>query len=242
MSTPFFLRMLMLLALALPVQAHHVWLEPDGKHGSILYFGEYHLNLREVSPGHLDGFTATRAALHGAQGQTSLAIQKTASGLRINGQPKAGESLIAQDSNFPLHTWTQGGKETTGWFHFAARLIADEAAQTPALTLDITPTGRAAGQYLLSFQGKPLPKTKVQALTPSGWRHEKTTDAAGLVQFELPWRGPYVFSATHMLPTPGERQGKKYDLVGYVTTVSWVKPQGLATIDAAPPMKPGAAH
>jgi len=232
----------LLTTLALPAAAHHIWLEPDSNNASMLHFGEYHLNLREASPGLLDSFTATQATLHGAQGEKPLTLKTTASGLRINGKPQAGESLVAQDSNFPLHTWQQGGKETTGWFHFAARLIADEAAQTPALTFDLTPTGKQAGQYLLTFQGKPLAKTKVQALTPSGWRHEKNTDAAGMVQFDLPWRGPYVFSASHMLSTPGERDGKKYDLVGYVTTMTYVKPQGLATLDAAPPMPPGAEH
>jgi len=230
-------------ALALPAFAHHAWLEPEGSDATMLRFGEYHLNLRETSPGALDGFAAARATLHGPQGQRPLDVKKTANGLRINGKPRAGETLLVQDDQYPLHTWQQGGKETTGWFRFSARLIADEAPQPPVMTLDITPApGRTLGQYLLTFEGKPLPKTKVQALTASGWIQEKNTDAQGLVQFDLPWRGPYVFEAMHMLPTLGEREGKKYDLIGYVTTLTYIKPQGLATLDAAPPMQPGAEH
>jgi len=229
-------------AISLNAQAHQIWLEPDGKNASVLRFGEFHLNLREVSPGHLDGFTATRATLHGAQGQRTIALTKAANGLRIAAHPKAGETLTVQDDQFPLHSWEQGGKTTTGWFHFAARLIADEAAQSPSMTLDITPTGQNPGQYRLTFQGKPLPKTKVQIVTQSGWMQEKNTDAAGLVQFPMPWRGPYVLEASHMIPGEGERDGKKYHLTGYVTTLTWVKPQGIAAIDAPPPLKPGADH
>jgi len=231
-------------ALALPAVAHHIWLEPAGPGTTMLHFGEYHLNLRETSPGLLDGFTATRFTLHDEQDNKSpseLTADKTANGLRIAAAAHFSSTLVARDDNVPLHTWIQNGKATTGWFHFGARLIGDRAPQTPTLTLDITP-GPNPGQWLLTFQGKPLPNTKVQALTASGWLQEKNTNAQGLVQFDLPWRGLYVFKASHMLPTPGERDGKKYDLVGYVTTLTYFKPQGLATLDAAPVMKPGAEH
>jgi len=238
----FLLRTTMLVwtVLALPAVAHHIWLEPEGKDTTMLRFGEFHLNLREASPGLLDSFTATRFTLHDASSPHELTAHKTANGLRIATAAQGSQSLVARDDNVPLHTWTQGGKETTGWFHFGARLIGDRTPQSPILTLDITPT--AGDAWLLTFQGKPLPNTKVQALTASGWLQEKNTDAKGLVQFDLPWRGLYVLEASHMLPTPGERDGKKYDLVSYVTTLTYFKPQGLATLDAAPPMQPGAEH
>jgi len=223
-------------------QAHQIWLEPQGNNASTMYFGEFHLNMRETSPGHLDGFNAVQATLRSAQGERNITVQKTAQGITLAAVPQAGETLIVQDDQYPLHTWQEKGKETTGWFHFAARLVANEAAQTPSLTLDITPTGRAAGQYLVTFKGKPAPRTKVQALTPSGWMQEKNTNADGVVQFDLPWRGTYVFEAAQMLPEEGERDGKKYNLVGYVTTLSWVKPQGLAALDAAKPTKSGSEH
>jgi len=225
------------LAFSIPTaQAHHTWLETNqGENSSVLRFGEYHFNRREVSPGYLDGFTATHVTLHSTAGTQDFTSQTTTNGLVIPVAPQAGESLTAQDDRYPLHTWKQNGQATTGWFHFAARLIVDEAVQLPTLPLDITPTGTLPGHYQLSFQGQPLPQTKVQALTASGWIKEAYTNADGLVQFDLPWRGQYVFHAMHLVPEKGERDGENYDVIGYVTTLTWVKPEGLTALEALPP-------
>ncbi|HEX8479672.1 MAG TPA: cobalt ABC transporter substrate-binding protein, partial [Telluria sp.] len=58
--------LLSLLVLSAPVaQAHHIWLEQDGKTVR-LQFGEFTLNQRETTPGLLDKFVAPTATLLGA--------------------------------------------------------------------------------------------------------------------------------------------------------------------------------
>lgn len=83
----------LLLSLAIiaapPAQAHHVWLEQDGKTVK-LQFGEFALNQRETTPGLLDKFGAPSATLIGSAGTRALALNKTARGFVVAGTPAAG--------------------------------------------------------------------------------------------------------------------------------------------------------
>ena len=94
------------------------------------------------------------------------------------------------------------------------------------------------GEFKLVFKGQPLPKTKVSLVTQSGWAKEGRTDAQGLVKFDMPWQGTYVAEASHTDRTPGERGADKYDGVSYVTTLTYVKADGVAPIPAGPAATP----
>ena len=152
-----------------------------------------------------------------------------------------GESIVAEDANYPLYTAKQGDKETKGWYHPAARLITGFAPQEPKLAFDIVPAGKP-GEFKLFFKGKAMPKAKVALVTQSGWMKEGYTDADGLVKFEMPWKGTYVAEASHTDRTPGERPGaggaEKYDTVSYVTTLTYVKADGVAAVPAGPVATP----
>lgn len=59
------------------------------------------------------------------------------------------------------------------------------------------------------------------------------------MKFDMPWKGTYVAEVSVNDRSPGERPGangpEKYDGVSYVTTTTYVNPEGL------PPIPAGAA-
>lgn len=233
---------LSLLAVATPVQAHQIWIEQPGGGNAVIRFGEFGENLREASPGLLDKFGKPSGALVSAKGELKAAGTKTANGFTLPFKAARGDSIVAEDAQYPLYTWKQGEREVTNWFHPAARLITGFAVQQPKLTLDLVPAGKP-GQFKLFFKDQPKAKTKVTLVTQSGWAKEGTTDDQGLVTFDMPWKGTYVAEVSVNDRSPGERAGangpEKYDAVSYATAVTYVKADGVAPIAAGPAAAPG---
>ena len=233
--------LLSLLVLSAPLaQAHHIWLEQEGKTVK-LQFGEFALNQRETTPGLLDKFVTPTATLIGASGERALKLEKTAKGFVLTGAPAAGDSIVAEDAAYPTWETTKDGKVSQHVWAPAARLVTTFAAQQPKLTFDIVPTGKA-GQFKVFYKNQPLPKIVVHAIVPSGWTKEATSDAQGLIQFDLPWRSMYVLEAEHTDKAGGERSGKAYATATYVTSLTVNQPAGVAPLPAAPVMAPSAEH
>jgi len=225
------------LGLAGAAQAHQIWIEQAPGQQAVIRFGEYGDNLREASPGLLDKFGKPTAKLVSAAGVKSADGAKSADGFTLPFQAGAGDSIVAEDALYPLYTWDN----VRSRYYPAARLITGFAPQQPQLTLDLVPTG-TPGAFQLVFKGQPLPKAKVNLVTQSGWAREAHTDAAGMVQFDMPWQGAYVAEVNHTDRTPGQRQGtagaEAFQTVSYVTSLTYVKPDGVAPIPAGPAAAP----
>ncbi|MDR0441018.1 MAG: DUF4198 domain-containing protein [Candidatus Accumulibacter sp.] len=224
-------------ALCSAAQAHQIWLEQPEGENAVIRFGEFGENLREASPGLLDNFGSPAATLFTKGEAKALAPVKTATGFALSVRAKAGESLTAEDAAFPIRAFQRDGQEIRSWYWPAARLITDGAAQEPRLTFDITPTGKA-GEFRLTFKGQPLARTEVNIVVQSGWSKSARSDKEGRVKFDLPWQGQYVVEASHVDRAPGERRGEKYNGINYVTTLTLVRPTGIAPLPAPPAMKP----
>lgn len=222
-------------------QAHQIWIEQPAGQNAVIRFGEFGENLREASPGLLDKFVKPAGTLVSAKGEQKAEATKTADGFTLPFKAVDGESVVAEEANYALYTFKSGGADAIGWYRPAARLITGFAEQTPALVLDLVPAGQP-GQYKLFFKGEPRAKTKVTLVTQSGWAKEATTDDKGLVEFDLPWKGPYVAEVSVTDKTPGERPGatgpEKYDSVSYVTTTTFVAAAGVEPIPAGPAAAP----
>lgn len=230
-----------LAAIAPSAQAHHVWLEQDGKTVK-LQFGEFGLNQRETTPGLLDKFVEPRATLVSAKGETALKLEKTAKGYLVSGAtPAAGDAIVAEDNAYPGWETTKDGKTLQHIWIPAARLATGFAAQQPKLALDIVPTG-TAGQFKVFYKGQPLPKAKVAITVPSGWSKEAESDASGAVKFDLPWKGTYVLETAHTDNTGGERAGVQYASASHTSSLTVVQPKGIAALAAGPALAPGAEH
>ena len=220
--------------------AHQIWLQQDGQAASV-YFGEFGDNLREASPGLLDKFRIQSATWLTPSGSKPLQARKTAGAFVLNGKAAPGESIVVEENAYPSWEENKDGKaRRTVWIP-AARLIADATAQTPALALDLVPTGKP-GQFQVSYRGKPLADAKVNAVVQSGWGKEAWSDAQGLVSFPLPWQGRYVLEVQHTDRTAGQRGAEHYDKAMYVTTVSLVQPQGVTPLPAGPALPPSKDH
>ncbi len=231
----------LVLGVTTTASAHQIWIEqPDGAN-AVIRFGEFGENLREASPGLLDKFGKPSGVLVSARGEKSGAAEKSSDGFRLPFKADAGDSIVAEDASYPLYTWKQGDRETINWFHPAARLITGFSEQKPRLVLDLVPTA-TPGRFTLFFKDKPRPKTKVTLVTQSGWAKEGTTDEQGQVAFDMPWKGRYVAEVSVNERSPGERAGaagaEKYDAVSYVTTLSYIKPEGVEPIPSGPAPQP----
>ena len=111
----------------------------------------------------------------------------------------------------------------------SARWVASLAKPVaPTAALDLVPTGKP-GQLKVVFNGAPLPKAKVELVSPSGWAREATSGDDGTVTFALPWKGQYVAEVKHSDKTPGEAQGQKYGEVSHLITLSFVQAEGMAS-------------
>ncbi|MEW7850651.1 DUF4198 domain-containing protein [Massilia aurea] len=230
-----------MLVAAPAAQAHHIWLEQDGKVVK-LQFGEFALNQRETTPGLLDKFGAPSATLLGARGEQALKLEKTAKGYVVSGAtPGAGESIVAEDNAYPSWESNKDGKKLNHIWVPAARLATSFAAQQPKLALDLVPTG-VAGEFKVFYKGQPLPKAKVSAIVPSGWAKEAESDVSGVVKFDLPWKGTYVLETAHTDKTAGERAGLQYASASHTTSLTVVQPKGIAAVAAGPVMAPSAEH
>lgn len=230
-----------LAAIAPAAQAHHVWLEQDGKTVK-LQFGEFGLNQRETTPGLLDKFVAPSATLVSAKGDTPLKLEKTAKGYVVSGATlSAGDAIVAEDNAYPGWETTKDGKTSQHIWIPAARLATGFAAQQPKLALDIVPTGTAGG-FKVFYKGQPLPKAKVAITVPSGWSKEAESDASGAVKFDLPWKGTYVLETAHTDKTGGERAGVQYASASHTSSLTVVQPKGIAAVAAGPALAPGAEH
>lgn len=222
----------LLVCAATTAQAHQVWLENTAGQAR-LHFGEFNDNLRETSPGRLDQFIGV-PALEQRTGATALRVEgqlgKDAFAYTVAGAPDtlfaAGTYPLIDRSkrNLPAMYWQPSAR----WVASLARPIA------PTAPLDLVPTG-TPGQFKAVFKGAPLGKAKVQLAAPSGWTREATTADDGTVTFALPWKGQYVAEVKHADKTEGIVQGEKYSEASYVTTLTFVQAEGMASPTLPPP-------
>lgn len=228
-----------------PAQAHQIWIEQADGQTAVVRFGEFGENLRETSPGLLDKFGKVTGALVSSKSEKAEQrsdATRIANGFTLPFSAASGDSIVAEDANYPLYIWKQRDKDVTNWFYPASRLITSFAAQQPKLVLDLVPTGQD-GEFKLFFKGQPKAKTKVMLVTQSGWAKEAHTDDQGLVKFDMPWAGTYVAEVSLNDNSAGERAGlkgpEKYDAVSYATTVTYTSAKGVPPIPAGPPATPG---
>ncbi|MYN14495.1 cobalt ABC transporter substrate-binding protein [Pusillimonas sp. TS35] len=229
------------ILLSSSAQAHQIWVETPASGPAIIRFGEFGDNLREASPGLLDMFGAPSATLLSGQAAKPLTVTKTADGFALSARPANGDSIVAEDAAFPLHTSKVNGKEVVNWYWPAARYVSGTGAHAAKLALDAVPTA-TAGEFHITLKGQPLADAKVNIQVQSGWGKQAHTNKQGLVRFDLPWQGQYVLEVIHTDSTPGERSTSEgpqhYDSIRYVTTLAFNKPDGVPTLPAGPALAP----
>ncbi|PJI96949.1 hypothetical protein CLU85_1706 [Acidovorax sp. 69] len=207
--------------------AHQVWLENAGGQAR-LHFGEFNENLRETSPGRLDQFKGV-PMLEQVAGTSAQRVEgklgKDAFAYTTTGTP---DTLFAAPA-YPLIDRSKRNLPAMVW-QPSARWVAGLAKPvTPTAPLDLVPTGKP-GELKVVYKGAPVPKAKVQLAAPSGWTREVETGEDGTVTFVTPWKGQYVAEVKHNDKTEGTTaQGEKYGEASYVTTLTFVLADGMAS-------------
>lgn len=203
--------------LSLNAAAHALWLEGDTK-AVKLYFGEYSENLRETSPGRLDGIVEPVAAVIDAAGKESPVAPIRESGhfaIPMATSSTTGTTVLVQALKQPIRE-PQG--ENPG--PVSKRFMYARLGKGGSLPLDIVNTG---DMLRLSFMGKPAAKAEIIIIAPNGWEKHLKTDEKGEVSFPLPESGLYVVEAKYELKKPGEFEGKAYAIESHKVTLSIYK-------------------
>lgn len=198
-----------LLALAATARAHFVWLERDATSGqSAAYFGEWAAGLRETQEGYLKLIAAPQAfAADGA----ALSIEIKDDRIAIDTTDAAPGDLRLTNLYFP-----EKGKNLV---HYQAKLgRADTAAK---LDLELVPAVADSNTFTLLLRGEPVADADVVLFTSSGWNRTFKTDAEGKVTIETPWPGQCVVEVGHVEQKPGEHDGRAYEAVRHVHTVTF---------------------
>ena len=233
------------LLLASSSEAHQIWFEQPPGQPLALYYGEYDKNMLEVTPGGMDRFQQLKGWSNGNTSQPlTLTLQRQA--FAVAHQTKTDDSLLAEDSHYPIFDLHEADKTLKAHWTPATRWVGDLRARTPQLTLDIVPTGVAdtsKAQFQVFYASKPLSDQDVVLETASGEVFTQRTDATGKVSFDLPWQGTYVVAVEHKDRTPGERvsaDGKteRFDLKSFSSTLSFYRVQGKPALPRAPSQLP----
>lgn len=200
--------------------AHSVWIEPASDGKLILRFAEPD-GKYEKSPGHLDELTAPVAWKPGASNApTALVVEKKADHFTLGGESATTSLQVETDFQILAAPGKPGRLP-----HFYARWqpAAPEAA-TPALTLDLVPTGKA-GEVRVYFRGKPLPGVKATFRTPDEKEQELTADGEGLIHYASTQSGLHLLSiARHRETLGGFAGGRAYDLTSHNASLAWQQP------------------
>lgn len=200
--------------LSLNASAHALWLENDAK-AVKLYFGEYSENLRETSPGRLDGIVEPVATVIDAAGKESPVKPLRENGYFAIPGSTTGNAVLVQALKQPIRE-PQG--ENPG--PVSKRFLYARFGKGGSLPLDIENNGDL---LRLSFMGKPAAKTEIIIIAPNGWEKHLTTDEKGEVSFSLPESGLYVIEAKYEHKNPGEFEGKAYTIESHKVTLSVYK-------------------
>lgn len=235
-----------LTAIAPLAQAHYLWIEQNATSARV-YYGEFDGNLREVSPGRLDQITQPVITLVSDGKTKNLAPKREAGSFALPARAGNKQSLIVNDANYAVSEKTVRGLTTRSAKTLSTRHVPDMSAQQPTLTLDVVPTGKVVAggvEVQVFFKNQPLPKAKVNVVTPSGWSRILDADDQGKAVATMPWQGFYLIEVKYEDATAGERStaagGKeKYDVATYRTTLTFA-PQtaGIAALPAVAPATP----
>ena len=133
--------------------------------------------------------------------------------LAIDAGDTTGDLRLA-DFYFP-----EKGKTLT---HYQAKLGRTETAAR--FDLELVPVVAGGNTFTLLLSGQPVPEADVTLFTSSGWNRTFKTDANGKVTIETPWSGQAIIEVGHVEKTPGEHDGRAYEAVRHVFTLTFDVP------------------
>ena len=204
-----FSKLLLLLVVAVPLQAHFVWIERDAAGATAAYFGEWAANVRETQDGYLKLIAHPKAF--------------TADGKELAVTRANDRLTIAAGSTGDIRlTDTYFGEKAKNVSFYQAKLGRTETAAK--FDLERVPVASGSNTFTLILRGAPLADADVVLFTSSGWNRTFKTDTEGKVTIETPWSGQAVIEVGHVEKKPGEHDGRTYEAIRHVFTLTFDVP------------------
>lgn len=216
--------------------AHYLWIE-QSEAGAQLYFGEAQELIKEKSPGKLDNIKSPKAAVQGAPGQalSHVDAKREAQYFAIAASKGAASVAVVEDS-LEVKDLTKHGLGYTKSNYYARAGKAANGNGNTSMVIDLQQ--HAPDRFVVTYRGQPLVNAKLEVIAPNTWVQEHKTDAQGSVEINTPWRGQYVLHVLHVVQTPGEFMGKKYESLRNHLTYTLVKTDGADPGPAVAPRHP----
>lgn len=212
-------------------RAHYLWLEVD-ETGARICYGEAEADLREKSPGKLDGMNVPRVLVVQGNGSTALPVNRSAKHFAVTGASPT-MTLLAAEESAGIRDMNKYGLGMAKSNYYARHGLPRGQEAEASLALDVV--GRNPNQLTVLYRGRPLKDAKIEVIAPNTWVQEHKADALGNVVINTPWRGRYVVHVLHIDPTPGIVEGKRYDILRNHFTYSFYQAAGADPGPAVPP-------
>jgi hypothetical protein len=212
---------LLVLAVAVPSSlAHFIWLVPDAANSNKAK-AVFSDSLSPDSNVDIKKIGQTKFFVRNASGKVSATAATLGENFYQLGQLPDDVRVVAGACNYGV---LQRGDSKPFLLNYYAKLMlgsADDTKTLDVLTLDIVPTAKEVGKFLVLYQGKPVADAEVAILAPDSEKSETLkTDAHGEFAVKTGKPGYYGLRAKHSLAQSGDQDGKKYEEVrSYATLV-----------------------
>ncbi len=205
-------------------QAHSVWIEdlPDGQ--LCVRFAEWGEDF-ETSPGHLDSFNLATGSALDAEGQAVLFdVAKKEDHFLLGGATASQAKPVFAQLHFTVRKLHED-KPARAPIFYCRWQPEGAGAGTPALTMDIVPTGNP-GEARVYFRGKPLGGVELGLYAPAKDKQTLTADAEGYVRVtDLSKPGPYLLAvARYSEDLPGFYNGVPFGITSHSASLYWTVP------------------
>jgi uncharacterized GH25 family protein len=228
------LLMVISLALTLSASAHYIWIElvPVSTPGKLqevkIYYGEYNEGVREVKGGRLeelDGIVAWVIDPDGSKTKLPISIEDKYFKTSFTPDKEGSYRIIAVNTVRQVVDWSKSDIGivkptycTTKEFSIGKSSALQNASGESDL---IIARADAKNSFLVSFKGQPLVNAKVFFHAPNEWSKELSTDKNGIATFNPLWNGLYIIECIYPEKSPGNFQGKDYQLIRHRATMTF---------------------
>ena len=220
----------------LPVSAHHIWIEADGRRREDLSSASSARTCARPRRALSTSWSRKRGIVTPA-GERPLDIRKTADGFALPASPRPATASSPRTSRYPVYERHARRQDDALDLLAGGRLRADRTPRAAVLDLDVVPV--AGDKFQVVFKGKPLAEGQGRGRHAVGLG-PRSAHRRGRRASRSRCRGGASTSSRSTTTTdePGKRGEEAYDVMNYVTSLTVVQPQGLEPLPAPPPAKP----
>lgn len=208
--------LLVVSSLSAPAAAHEVWIERDGTGPARIYLGEP----AEAVPDNGDPeFPKLKTpALFAGNLDRPVPLVRRANHIEaVVSTP--GDVRLVDDNVFD--PWTGADGKLQGVVYHAR---AGRGETRHALDLEIVPLAAGGDNFVVLWQGSPVPGAKLTIIDPDRWAKYLVADNKGTITVPARGKGRYLLSTSHEVAGERTLSGKSVASTVHVSTLTYVAP------------------